>query len=429
MTAHVWQEMENDRNKEEYHSVCIRVPHPPHSEAVLWIKRLEKRAGCKIVLLNEENQMFKGASIFSILTIFILVLSACNLPSSAATPTDSSNAVFTAAALTVQAQLTKAAPFSTPTLPISLATNTSLSVPTLPAATLPPAASATAVCDQAQFVKDVTIPDASQIDPGATFTKTWRLRNAGICTWSGYTLVFDSGDQMGGTSPQTIGTVEPGDEVDLSVNFTAPTTSGSYRGYWRIRNSAGVLIPVLGGTQGKSFFVDIKVAVVSAGFDLYTLATKANWVSGASTLTFGGPETDANGFAMYRNNQKLEDGTTPAKILETHPQWVTDGAITGTYPAYKVVPGEHFKAKIGFLLLSDGTCGAGNVKFQLNYREGSASNSLGEWADTCDGAMKDIDVNLSGIAGRTVQFVLAVVANGSALQDQAVWVAPRVEIP
>lgn len=374
--------------------------------------------------------MFKDARILSILTVFIFILSACNLPSSApATPTEESNAVFTAAALTVQAQLTQPAPFSTPTLPISVATNTALSLPSLPASTLPSAASATPVCDQAEFVRDITIPDGSQIAPGATFTKTWRIRNAGACTWSGYTLVFDSGDQMGGTSPQTIGNVPPGEDVDLSVNFTAPTSSGSYRGYWRIRNSAGVLIPVLGGTQGKSFFVDIRVSVTSSGLDLHTRAVDANWVSGASTLTFGGPDTDTRGFAMYRNNQKLEDGSSPAKILETHPQWVTDGAITGTYPAYKVVPGEHFKARIGFLLLSDGTCGSGNVRFQLNYKEGSASNSLGQWTETCDGVLRDIDVDLSSIAGRTVQFVLAVVANGTATQDQAIWVSPRVEIP
>ena len=373
--------------------------------------------------------MFKDARLLSILIVLIFILGACNLPSSAATPTPQSNAVFTAAALTVQAQLTQSVPFSTPTLPLSVATNTSAAVPTPPASTLAPAASATPVCDQAQFVRDITIPDGSQIAPGAAFTKTWRIRNAGACNWSGYTLVFDSGDLMGATSPQSIGAVAAGQEVDLSVNFTAPTSSGSYRSYWRIQNSSGGPVPVLGGTQGKTFFVDIKVSVASSGFDLHTRAAEANWVSNISTLTFGGPETDANGFAMYRNNQKLEDNTSSAKILETHPQWVTDGAITGTYPAYKVVPGEHFKAKIGFLLLSDGTCGAGNVRFQLNYREGSARASLGEWTDTCDGALKDIDVDLSSIAGRTVQFVLAVVANGSALQDQAAWVSPRVEIP
>ena len=373
--------------------------------------------------------MLKVARHASILTILILVISACNLPSNAPTPTNQPNLVLTAAGLTVQAQLTPAAPFNTPTLPFALATSTPLSVPTLSPSSRPPAASATAVCDQAQFVRDVTIPDGSQVTPGSTFTKTWRLKNAGVCNWSGYTLVFDSGDLMGATSPQSIPAVPAGQEADLSVSFTAPTSPGSYRSYWRIRNASGVLIPVLGGTEGKSFFVDIKVVVASSGFDLHTRAGEANWVSGAGTLPYGGPETDERGFVMYRNNARLEDGTSPSKTLETHPQWVTDGVITGTYPAYTVVSGEHFKAKIGFLALSDGTCGSGNVKFQLNYKESGVTKPLGEWAESCDLVLKDIDVDLTSIAGKTVQFVLAVLANGSAGQDWAVWVSPQVKIP
>ena len=374
--------------------------------------------------------MFRVARASSILTVLILIISACNLPSNAPA-TEPSNVVLTAAALTVQAQLTPTLTFSTPTIPPPPATNTSLPVSTLPpASTRPPAASATAMCDLGQFVRDVNIPDGSQIAPGASFTKTWRLRNAGTCTWSGYSLVFDTGDLMNGTA-QTFGTVPPGQEVDLSVNFTAPTTPGTYRSYWRIRNASGVLVPVLGGTQGKSFFVEIKVVASSSGLDLHTRATDANWRSGAATLTFGGPDNDSNGFVMYRNAQKVEDGSSPAKILETHPQWVTDGVITGTYPAYTVVSGERFRARIGFLSQSDGTCGTGNVKFQLNYIEAgtTGSKSLGEWTETCDGVLRDVDVDLSSLAGKTVQFVLAVLANGSPGGDTAVWVSPRVAIP
>jgi len=372
--------------------------------------------------------MLKVARNLSIPIVIILILAACNLPSNA-TPTADPNAVFTAAALTVQAQLTQAAPFKTPTLPLPALTNTPGSLPTLQASALPPAATATPVCDQATFVKDVNIPDGSQIDPGKSFTKTWRLRNAGACTWSGYTLILDSGDAMGSTSPQTIGTVAPGDEVDLSVNFTAPTATGSYRSYWRIRNSSGVLIPVLGGTQGKSFFVDIKVSVVSSGFDLHSRASEANWVGSGGTVPFGGPDNDARGFAMYRNNQKLEDGSSPSKVLEIHPQMVNDGVMTGLYPAYTVVTGEHFKAKIGFLAKSDGTCGTGNVKFQLNYKESGVLKPLGEWTDTCDSALKDIDVDLNSIVGKSVQFALATLANGPAADDWAIWVNPRVSLP
>jgi hypothetical protein len=55
-----------------------------------------------------------------------------------------------------------------------------------------------ATCDWAQFIADVTVPDGTTYAPGATFRKTWRLRNIGTCTWTtSYSLVFDSGAQMG----------------------------------------------------------------------------------------------------------------------------------------------------------------------------------------------------------------------------------------
>ena len=163
--------------------------------------------------------MFKHIHNISFLSlVLVFILAACNLPSKAPA-TEEPNSIFTQAALTVQAQLTQSAQFSTPTLPPPQPTNTLVSLPTSAPATLPPAASATPVCDQAQFVKDVTIPDGTLFDPGETFTKTWRLRNAGACTWSGYSLVFDSGDAMSGSSPVAIGTVNPGQEIDLSVTY------------------------------------------------------------------------------------------------------------------------------------------------------------------------------------------------------------------
>lgn len=372
--------------------------------------------------------MFKAFRILSIVSILVLILSACNLPSG--TPTAEPNVVFTAAALTVQAQSTQLAPFNTPTLPPAQPTNTlapiasaTLAIPTI-TRSVPP----TAACDQAQFIKDVTIPDGTVIAPGTIFKKTWRLKNIGTCTWSGYQLVFDQGEAMSPV-PDPIGTVAPGQEVDVSVTFTAPTVSKSYRSYWRLRNASGVLIPVSFGTDGQSFYVEIKVAAVSSGYDFHTNASSAVWISGAGTLTFGGPDTDTNGFAMFKNSQKLEDGTTHTKILETHPQWVNDGVITGRFPAYTVVSGEHFTAKIGFLAASDGSCGSGNAKFQLNYREAGVLKSLTEWTESCDGTMKSVDVDLTSLAGKSVEFVLAVLANGSAGQDWAVWVAPQIALP
>ena len=372
--------------------------------------------------------MFKILRLISIMSVFILIISACNLPSNAATqnPNDP-NVVFTAAALTVQAQLTQAAPFNTPTLPPPPPTNTAVTVPTVaPVATITPLIPPTAVCDQATFVNDVTIPDGTAVTPGSIFKKTWRLKNSGTCRWSDYTLVFDSGESMSPTI-DPIGIVDPGQEVDVSVSFTAPTAPGDYKSYWRLRNSSGVLLPVLGGWLGKGFFVFIKIG--SSGYDFYTRASTATWISGTGNLTFGGPDTDVNGFAMYKDGQKLEDGSSPNKVLETVPQQVDNGVITGRYPAYTVVAGEHFTAKIGFLAKSDGTCGTGNVKFQLNYKESGVLKSLSEWTETCDGPLKSIDIDLTSLAGKSVEFVLGILANGPAAQDWAVWVAPQIAIP
>lgn len=374
--------------------------------------------------------MFKPVRIIpTLILLFVFILSSCNLPSNAQ-QTEEPNAVFTQAALTVQAQLQEATPFNTPTLPPPAPTNTAITLPTTAVATLPPAASATPVCDQAQFVKDVTIPDGTNMLPNETFTKTWRLKNAGNCTWSGYTLVFDSGESMNGTSPISIGTVNPGQEVDLSVTLTAPATNGTYRSYWRIRNPSGVLLPVLGGHQSQSFFAEIKVGAVSAGYDFYTRASSATWISGAGTLTFGGPDSDSDGFAMHKDGSKAEDGTSPSKVLETHPQFVNDGVISGRFPAYTVVAGEHFTAKIGFLAFPDGSCGAGNAKFQLNYKEGGGSvTPLGSWTETCDGTLKSIDVDLTPLAGKNVEFILAILANGPSTQDWAIWIRPQIALP
>src|SRR6185503_1471155 len=257
--------------------------------------------------------MFKVFRILSLVSSFVLILSACNLPSG--TPTPEANVVFTAAALTVQAQSTQLAPFNTPTIPPAQPTNT-VAVPsaTLAIPTIKPAVSPTPACDQALFVKDVTIPDGTVVAPGTAFKKTWRLRNIGTCQWSGYSLVFDSGEAMSPV-PDPIGTVAPGQEVDVSVTFTAPTTNNTYRSYWRVRNASGVLLPVSFGTEGQSFYVEIKVAAISSGFDFHSQASLATWISGAGNLTFGGPDTDSNGFAMLRNGQKLEDGNTNGKIL------------------------------------------------------------------------------------------------------------------
>jgi len=205
--------------------------------------------------------MSKTTRLVSIFLALVFGISACNFPSSTTpTPTQGPEAVLTAAAQTVEANLTQAAILNPPTVPVIPSSTAGPPTVTLAISTnTQPAVSNTPICDLAQFLKDVTVPDGTEFEPNETFTKTWQLKNIGACTWSGYSLVFDAGDAMGGPASTPIGSVATNQEVNLSVNLKAPSSAGSYRGYWRIKNSAGVLIPVNSGYQNTSFFVDIKV--------------------------------------------------------------------------------------------------------------------------------------------------------------------------
>jgi multiple sugar transport system substrate-binding protein len=114
-------------------------------------------------------------------------------------------------------------------------------------------------CNQAEFIQDITIPDGTQLEPGETFTKTWRLKNVGTCTWTvEYALVFDSGNNMGGSTFQRLTTkaVPPGATIDVSVDLIAPDEPGIHRGYWKLRHWDG---NTFGLGEEQAIWVEIEV--------------------------------------------------------------------------------------------------------------------------------------------------------------------------
>lgn len=195
-----------------------------------------------------------GILALSIMAIFPITLVAAQVLN----PQPDENPQATVQAIVTQTMLalTLNAPTQTPLPPTPITvqvTNTPV-----PASTALPTAAP--YCDWVAFVKDVSIPDGTILAPGETFTKVWRLKNRGTCTWtSDYMLVFSSGSQMGSTTAVRLpGTVAPGQTVDVSILLTAPFTPGSYSGYWILRNPSGALF----GTGEKAnipFYVDIQV--------------------------------------------------------------------------------------------------------------------------------------------------------------------------
>lgn len=379
--------------------------------------------------------------------IFSFILASCNFPGSGNQGSSELDSINTSVAQTVTAeaqatedstQKTTPEPSQTETTPSSL-TDTPTEEPTesptvteeiLPTNT-PEPTNTPLPCNMAEFVKDVTVPDGKDFLMGDTFTKTWRLKNVGSCAWtSGYDIVFEGGDKMGAPDSVqlTSSTVDTGETVDVSVDLTAPDSPGKFRGNWKLRDPEGQKFGIENSSSGN-FWVEIEIddpgPVVQ--FDLHAQAPSATWISGAGTLSWDGADGDSDGFAKYKDGEKVEGGATPDKVLEMHPEWVNNGVITGRFPSYTVEDGDHFKAKIGFLTFSDGTCGAGDVEFQFNYKQGGTLYPLESWMETCDGSLTSVDIDLSSLAGESVKFIFAVQANGPATQDWAVWIAPRIE--
>jgi hypothetical protein len=114
--------------------------------------------------------------------------------------------------------------------------------------------------DKLGKVEDVTFADGTLIHPGTTFTKTWRLTNAGNTTWGpGYAVVFSSGDSM--NSPASVpitANVPPNGTMDISVPLTSPSTAKSYTGYYKLRNAGGALFG-FGKNADQAFWVKITV--------------------------------------------------------------------------------------------------------------------------------------------------------------------------
>jgi hypothetical protein len=253
-----------------------------------------------------------------IMMVLSILLAACNFGT--ASTGGGGDLLATAAAETVSAQLTQMIPPSetpvvatdTPQQPSETPTETPVPSPT----PVPATATATPLpCDWAGFVSDVTIPDNTEILVGTKFTKTWRLKNIGTCTWStSYKLVFMSGDSMDAPATKALSSsVAPGGTVDVSVQLKAPSSAGTYQGNFMLQNASGVNFG-LGGSANSTFWVKIKAVkfsvtkvTVSASPKSYTGACTPS-----TTFTFTGKIT-TNGAGTVTYKWERSDGASSSE--------------------------------------------------------------------------------------------------------------------
>lgn len=215
-----------------------------------------------------QNRYFHWVS----LGLVSLCLASCNLPGSQRQipPAESSAPTMTSEAVQILLMTQMAGTLIPPTATVPPAPAPTLpnQPTTTPTATLPTPRSDLCT-DQAEFVKDVSIPDNTTLKPGQRFTKTWRLRNRGDCTWSPqYALVFVEGDRMEAALEIPLsGYVPPNETIDLSVEMTAPSESGQYQGQWMLKSADGSRFGI-GEKADKPFWVRIVVSETVSDLDL-----------------------------------------------------------------------------------------------------------------------------------------------------------------
>lgn len=262
-----------------------------------------------------------------IMTLLAVLLTACGSPATPTATTVDVASVKTSAASTALARLTEMVLLTpSPTLtetptPTLEATATNTVAPTVDLTLFPPTATqaptvaaGTPTGDGATLWADVTIPDGTNIEPGAKFTKTWKLKNTGTTTWlkDVYDVVHISTDAIVSVAEVNVpNDVIPGDTVDISVDMTAPTTSGTHTSYWRLRNDRGQLF-------GDSFFV--KIVVGAGGTTVAPTATDDGGGGGSGAVT---------SISVAIENPTYT-GTCPASLNITA-QFTLSGDATVTY--------------------------------------------------------------------------------------------------
>jgi len=116
---------------------------------------------------------------------------------------------------------------------------------------------------KARFVRDITIPDGTRVEPNAEFVKTWRVRNDGDENWpAGCTLVHASGDVMspaGESLTVNVPSITAGNEDNIALPLIAPGQEGRHVEYFRFQSPNG-------SNFGQRLWVDVRVTEPQARF-------------------------------------------------------------------------------------------------------------------------------------------------------------------
>jgi hypothetical protein len=139
-------------------------------------------------------------------------------------------------------------------------------------------------CNNLAFVRDVTVPSGTVLNPKQDFVKTWKVANTGTCKWMyQYEMVLLSGPAFNANSPTKLNRmVDVGNWTELSIGMGTPKNPGTYTSYWRMADSNGKMF---GATLVVSFVVSSPTTVPTSTLTKTSVPPSATVPPPSSTST------------------------------------------------------------------------------------------------------------------------------------------------
>ena len=203
------------------------------------------------------------------------------------------------------------------------------------------------------FVSDLNYPDGTEVSPGQTINKGWRLSNCGDTTWStagGYRAVRTGGSY--GPTSFDVPSVGPGQNGHLYANITVPTTPGTHRATYKLEGP--------GGTFGDPFWIEIRVR------ETQTIITVDD--GDAGFLLFGP--------SQYWHRESIGYGAdmywtyVNGNIVSNKVQWHPNLTRAGNYQVRVFIPYDHATTRSArYTIKADGATYTATVDQNIYYDE------------------------------------------------------------
>ncbi len=150
----------------------------------------------------------------------------------------------------------------------------------------------------------------------------------------------------------------------------------------------------------------------------------AQWFTRGGPLPCPGSDTQSDSGYVMRLGGEVQGLPPDLGILLTYPPQTNFETISSKYPPFTVEKGDRFRAVLA--CRAHTFC---DVEFILDYFDDQGQSGVTHWPYLFADEPLVIDYSLDGLAGKTVQFDLAVRANRSSLEAYAAWIAPHIFRP